>query len=82
MCTISKSFNSELITVSESSSSSFLSVSYDNKPLYIASSKCYVPFGLDKYKNMYTMKLEGAPIRYIEKIEKVIQDKVNQYIEK
>tara|TARA_B100001123_G_scaffold442012_1_gene584561 strand:- start:256 stop:756 length:501 start_codon:yes stop_codon:yes gene_type:complete len=81
MTTTSKVFNPDLLLVNNTEDPSFLSISYDKKPLYISSHKCYVPFGLDKYKNMYTMKLEGAPIGYVHKIEKIIQDKVNEYVE-
>lgn len=81
MSTVAKSFNQDLLTIGETENSSFLTISYNSKPFLINSGKCLSPFGVDKYKNIYTIKLEGAPIRYIHKIEKVIQEKVNKYIE-
>ena len=80
--TTSKEFNKEHLEVKFTKNKNFMTVLYKNNTLYISSGKCKVPFGVDQYKNNYTMKLENTPFRYIQKIEKCIEEKVNEYLTK
>lgn len=71
------------ITLNDSVKSSF-DIRYNDKPLYIYSPKLYIPFGIENYKNSYSLSLQLRNIDNYENLKKFsefIQELEKHFIE-